>query len=116
MCAWGGANRPRVSQFLAGDLIMEFFRMLVLCILFCGDCGFEPVSLEAFPLADCGCDGRAHIVFAPAYPELLHPSRLTGTALLSGVLFLKIAILYRSVKHFRFGNFLTSMDRRFVAI
>ena len=72
--------------------IMEFFRMLVLCILLWGDRGFEAVSLEAFPLADCGCDGRAYILFAPAYPELIHPCQLTGIALFSGVMFLMISI------------------------
>jgi hypothetical protein len=98
--------------------------MLFLCILLGGDRGTEPASLEAFPLADCGCDGRAHILFAPAYPVLLHdPLRFTGTALLSELLFLMTALLadlfHCTVKHFtcRHGNAFTSrlaLERRFV--
>ena len=95
---------------------MKFFQVLLLCILLEGDRGTEPASLEAFPHADYGCDGRAHLLFAPTYPILLHPGKFTGITLLSGVLFLIIALLYRSVD---LGRFVTSVialqyERRFV--
>ena len=71
--------------------------MFLLCFLLGGDRGTKPASLEAFPLAYRGCDGRAHVLFAPAYPVLLHPDQFGGITLLSGILFMLSALIYHSM-------------------
>ena len=77
---------------------MKLLKALILICLLGGDHGPDPASLEAFPLAARGCDGRANILCAPAaYPVLLYRGHFSvESALLAGVLLTLIGLLRHS--------------------
>lgn len=75
---------------------MKIFRAFIFFVLLGGDYRLEPASLEAFPQA-YGCDGRANLLFAPAYPVLLRQPRfIGGTVLLVPVLLLLFQLIKTS--------------------
>lgn len=77
---------------------MKLLKALILICLLGGDRGPDPASLEAFPLAARGCDGRANILCVPAaYPVLLYRGHFSvESTLLAGVLLTMIGLLRHS--------------------
>lgn len=85
---------------------MKLLKALILICLLGGDRGHhglilprsDPASLEAFPLAARGCDGRANILCVPAaYPVLLYRGHFSvESTLLAGVLLTMIGLLRHS--------------------
>ena len=51
---------------------MNVLKVFFLILLLGGNYGLVPASLEAFPQATVGCDGRANLLFAPTERILWH--------------------------------------------
>ena len=57
---------------------MNVLKVFFLILLLGGNYGLVPASLEAFPQATVGCDGRANLLFAPTCPSLLLQREYSG--------------------------------------